>query len=365
MNKITAINYSDENFKNAQMLNTQTALIYGADRVIDYKKNDIDKEFFAKNKEVLAEKRGGGYWLWKPYIIKKTLEQLQRGEYLIYSDSGACYISSIEPLVNCMETEDTDIMVFSLNHMEGIWSKRDAFILMDCDSEEYYNTPQRLAGFLVIKKTCRAYEFVSEWLKYAQDPRIITDRENCMGGENYPGFKENRHDQTILSLLSKKYGLKAFRDPSQCITDKAEHVMNQSNYPQIFDLHRMPDVLSVEDIQREREKRVRHLFDYWVEDKDIVLYGAGKKAKNILEFVQNKGLKVAACVVSDDQYIPEPKIADVNIYHLNELASVYVRNDIKILMTIDIPQICYTLKMGGYEYEMIDSETLGALPYVI
>lgn len=370
LKKIVAINYSDERFGNAQKLNTKTALIYGADQVIQYNRNDIDKEFYQKNKEILIEKRGGGYWLWKPYIVKKTLEQLNGGEYLIYSDSGACYINNIELLINCMENEKTDIMIFSLNNKmkERNWSKRDAFILMDCDYEEYYNTPHRLAGFLVIKKTYLADEFISEWLKYAQDPRIITDRENCMGKENYHGFKENRHDQTILSLLSKKYGLKAFRDPSLCIEgvcDNKDDVLNRSNYPQIFDLHRMPDVLSIEDIQKEREKRAQHLLDYWTEDKSIVLYGAGKKAKNVLNYAQSKGLRIVACVVSDDQDIPESKISNVNVYHFSELTAIYAQNNIKILMSIDIPQICDALKIGGFECEIIDNKTLGALPYVV
>lgn len=365
MNQIIAINYSDEYFANAQKLNTATALLHGADRVIEYRKNDIDKDFYQKNKEILTGKRGGGYWLWKPYIIKKSLEQLNSGEYLIYSDSGACYISNIEPLINCMETENTDIMVFSLNYKEGIWSKRDAFILMDCDYEEYYDTPQRLGGFLVIKKTCFANEFVSEWLKYAQDSRIITDQENCMGKENYPGFKENRHDQTILSLLSKKYGLKAFRDPSTLVSNNTDEILNRSNYPQIFDLHRMPDVLSVEDIQKEREKRAQHLLDYWVEDKHIVLYGAGKRAKRVLRYAQGKGLKIEACVVSDDQEISELNISNVNVYHFSEFSSIYIQKNIKILMTLDLPQICNILKMGGYDYEVIDRKILNALSYVV
>lgn len=367
MNQIIAINYSDERFQNAQKLNTRTALLHGADRVIEYGKNDIDKDFYQKNKGILIQKRGGGYWLWKPYIVKKTLEQLNGGEYLIYSDSGACYINSIELLVNCMEIEKTDIMVFSLNNnmKEKKWSKRDAFILMDCDYKEYYDTPQRLAGFLLIKKTCFSYAFISEWLEYAQDSRIITDRENCMGKENYPGFKENRHDQTILSLLSKKYGLKAYRDPSRLISDNTDDILRRSNYPQIFDLHRMPDVLSVEDIQEERINRAQHLQDYWVKDKNIVLYGAGKRAKNILRFAQDKGLEIAACVVSDDQEIPELNILNVNVYHFSELASIYAPQSIKILMTFNLLPICNILKMGGYDYEIIDNKTLGALPYVV
>lgn len=367
MHQITAINYSDEHFKNAQQLNTRTALLHGADRVIEYKKDDIDKEFYRKSEKILAQKRGGGYWLWKPYIVKKTLEQLNEGEFLIYSDSGACYINNIELLVNCMVTEKTDIMIFSLdnNLKERNWSKRDAFMLMDCDYEEYYNTPQRLAGFLIIQKTSFTDEFISEWLKYAQDPRIITDQENCMGKENYSGFKENRHDQTILSLLSKKYGLKAFRDPSTLTSNNDDDILNRSNYPQIFDLHRMPDVLSVEDIQNEREKRAKHLLDYWVEDKNIVLYGAGKRAKHILQFAQGRGLKIEACVVSDDQEIIDSNILNVEVYHFSEMMSIYTQKDIKILLTIDFPQICNILKMGGYDFEVIDIKTLNALSYVV
>lgn len=365
MNQIIAVNYADEHFRNAQKLNTRTALLHGADRVIEYGENGIDREFYQKNKEILTEKKGGGYWLWKPYIIKKSLEQLNWGEYLIYSDSGACYISNIEPLVRCMETEGTDIMVFSLNYREGAWSKRDAFILMDCDYEEYYSTPQRLAGFLLIKKTCFANEFVSEWLEYAQDPRIITDRENCMGKENYPGFIENRHDQTILSLLSKKHGLKAYRDPSSRNSNNADDILDRSNYPQIFDLHRMPDVLSVKDIQEERQKRAKQLLNYWVEDKNIVLYGTGKRAKNVLKFAQDKGLKVAAFVVSDDQKIPELNISNVDVYHFSELPIIYTKKNIKVLMTIDLPLICNDIKMRGYECEIIDNITLSALSYVV
>ena len=52
-----------------------------------------------------------------------------------------------------------------------------------------------------------------EWLAYAMDPRILTDIPNQMGKPNHSGFKENRHDQTVISLLSKKWQLDDFRNP--------------------------------------------------------------------------------------------------------------------------------------------------------
>ena len=35
-----------------------------------YGPEDLDEEFVKKFKYILDYKRGGGYWLWKPYIIK-------------------------------------------------------------------------------------------------------------------------------------------------------------------------------------------------------------------------------------------------------------------------------------------------------
>ena len=50
-------------------------------------------------------------------------------------------------------------------------------------------------------------KLANEWLSYAQDERIITDIPNQGGTDNYPGFQEHRHDQSIWSLLCKKHQL--------------------------------------------------------------------------------------------------------------------------------------------------------------
>lgn len=47
-------------------------------------------------------------------------------------------------------------------------------------------------------------------LEKVQDSRIVSDSENVMGLPNYEGFIDNRHDQTVLSLLAKNGGLFLF-----------------------------------------------------------------------------------------------------------------------------------------------------------
>ena len=48
-----------------------------------------DNEFWDKHSNFIEKnKRGFGYWIWKPYIIKKTMQTLNTGDVLLYLDSG-------------------------------------------------------------------------------------------------------------------------------------------------------------------------------------------------------------------------------------------------------------------------------------
>lgn len=92
----------------------QDSRAVGADRVIEYGPDDIDEAFRRRNKEILDTPRGGGYYLWKPYFYRKAYDELGEGDYLVYIDSGAVYINKIQYLIDCMEQEETPLMIFSL-----------------------------------------------------------------------------------------------------------------------------------------------------------------------------------------------------------------------------------------------------------
>lgn len=231
------INYADRKYYNSQKKNSQTGRNIGKfDKVIEYNRNILDKEFITNNKFILNNPRGAGYWLWKPYIILKTLNTLNDGDYLFYCDAGSHFINSIDYLINFMEKIKQDILPFELNHIEKIWTKRDLFLILKCDGSRYYNSKQRVGGFQLIKKNANTLNFYREYLKIAQRPRAITNIPNKLGKPNYPGFKEHRHDQSIFSLLTKKYGYKAYRDPSQF--GGRHKVSNKVIYPQIIELTR-------------------------------------------------------------------------------------------------------------------------------
>lgn len=58
------------------------------DTVTEYGPEDLDNEFKLKFKNILQQSRGGGYWIWKSYIIKKKLDKINENDILIYLDAG-------------------------------------------------------------------------------------------------------------------------------------------------------------------------------------------------------------------------------------------------------------------------------------
>ncbi len=213
--KTTIISYANKgHYKNQRKL-ARSARKFGIDEIISYTEKDLKATiFYEQHKEILDQKRGGGYWLWKPYYILKTLKKMDKGGILIYSDSGVEITASLDPLIKiCIKK---GILPFSVGqYINKFWTKRDCFVLTDCDSEYYWNSRQYTASFILFKNSKQSRDFVSEWLNYCMNKNILTDIPNACGLSNLPEFKDHRHDQSILSLLAKKHNVEMFRDPSQ------------------------------------------------------------------------------------------------------------------------------------------------------
>jgi len=212
------VNYSDKSHHNAQKENSNSALSVGEfDNVFSFNLQDLGEEFLLENKNIMSQTRGAGYWMWKPFVIKKALEMIDDNDILMYSDSGISFIKNIDEIVDIMDTTEEKLLLFELEdiHPNKRWTKRDCFVLMGLDKEEYLNQNQLLASYILMRKNDFVLNFINEWLTYAKDYRIITDSPNECGLDNYVEFVDHRHDQSILSLLGRKYNIKNIPDISQ------------------------------------------------------------------------------------------------------------------------------------------------------
>lgn len=212
------VNYSNNSHYNSQTQNTNSALTTGGfDSVFSFKYPDLGDNFINENVKILSQQRGAGYWIWKPFVIKKALESIDENEILMYSDSGISFIKNIDEIVNIMDSTNEKLLLFELEdiHPNKRWTKRDCFFFMGLDKEPYLSKNQFLASYILMRKNDFVINFINEWLNYAKDYRIITDSPNECGLPNYQEFVDHRHDQSILSLLGRKYNIKNIPDISQ------------------------------------------------------------------------------------------------------------------------------------------------------
>ncbi len=68
--------------------------------------SDLDPEFRHQNSISFQTQRDGGLWLWKSYLINKTLHVLSDGDYVMYVDAGSYLTGPIDPLLVLLECQN-------------------------------------------------------------------------------------------------------------------------------------------------------------------------------------------------------------------------------------------------------------------
>jgi hypothetical protein len=208
--KTVLVNCSDDNFLKQRNLNSRSARLFGGfDQIYSFSTSDIDPEFRAQHDKILSQKRGAGYWLWKPYFINKVYQELNEGDYLFYCDAGALFINNVRHLIKALEQTTQSVMPFELPLIEYEWTAES--VLRDYRAFEtgaaYSN--QICATYLLIRKSEQSDLFIQRWFAACQRADHITD-DVVLG----PLAKAHRHDQSVLSLVCKEFGLQTFKDPS-------------------------------------------------------------------------------------------------------------------------------------------------------
>ena len=151
---------------------------------------------------------------------------VQENDVVFYTDSGSVFTASPEPHFCLMEKLGQDVVVFSSGLKERAYSKRSALLLMNCgDFNNCSNTMQRMTGALIVRKSLMSLSMISHWMAYNADRRIVDehdDDEQLAKAEHGSWYKRedekfiaNRHDQTVMSIVSKKYQIPEWPDPSQ------------------------------------------------------------------------------------------------------------------------------------------------------
>lgn len=218
------LNYSNRKFAMQRRFGAFCAKQFGKfDRIISLDPGCIDGEFAARNRHILSAKRGGGYWLWKPYVILQQLRLLEAGDLLVYCDAGSFFTGPVPRILAAMEPIKQDICSFELPYSEKQFTNRATLDALAPGNLAIAESNQVMGGFHFIRKSSFTLHYYETFLRHACDENLITDRGTRPGQEDQV-FLEHRHDQSIHSVLYKLNGLKPVGDATQWGGPIAHHL---------------------------------------------------------------------------------------------------------------------------------------------
>ena len=175
-----------------------------------YTEDDVSDDFKTKYKALWNNNRGGGFWIWKPYILYQHLQKMKEDDILVYFDAG-CELSTSKPArnrfrkyVHMINNHWTGFLRFSLGYPEIDYTNTKTMKYFQKYFQDYRidieKENQLVGGILFIRKNRFVMDFFKEILE-------ILDNDPYLFSDKYTTKDENhRHDQSISSMLYKTMG---------------------------------------------------------------------------------------------------------------------------------------------------------------
>ena len=211
------ISYGNHNYKSSKDRIKQEAHNMGFDSVKIFGPENISEDFVRKTYPYISHPRGAGYWLWKSFFLKNTLDEMNENDFCIYADAG-CHLNihgkkRLVEYLKMISDDESGIISFEMpGLLEEMYTNEMVFEYFNIDKESpLRKTSQYVGGILIIKKCLNTSQIVDEYYKIAVErPDLFSDIHN-----NYKKtdvFRDHRHDQSILGILRKKYKSLVIRD---------------------------------------------------------------------------------------------------------------------------------------------------------
>jgi hypothetical protein len=209
---IYGISYASREFINRINPITQQAEDFKLfDNFKCWKEEDIDDDFKNKYSKVWNNSsRGGGWWIWKPYIIYKQLEKMNNNDILIYIDSGCSINNTFQSkerfnnYIQILNNNWSGVLRFELTHPEYKYTNKYTVNYFknkfNVNMDKYIESNQIVGGIILMRKTIFVMEFFKKVLE-------ILNEEQYLFTDNFTTNNElHSHDQSIMSLLCKIMG---------------------------------------------------------------------------------------------------------------------------------------------------------------
>jgi uncharacterized Fe-S cluster protein YjdI len=246
--KISFITYGNDAFKQSKERIVNEAKDTGCfnGKIKAYGPDDLSKEFVDKVATVISMPRGGGYWIWKPYIIYDMLNKLNDNDILVYADAGCTlqksainrfneYINMISPetqysvLGMRLRAHNRDGSLKDGSLKSKSWTTHKIFDYFHLNlNSDIANKEMILGGVIICRKSPDSLAIFKKWLNVAEkQPDLFSDKYNEISKKQNNEFRENRHDQSIYSIILQ---IAPYNKSVKIINEEIEDVVNNDMF---------------------------------------------------------------------------------------------------------------------------------------
>ena len=215
--KIHLVSYGDQNYTGSKIkLKEEAEKFNKFESITMNDPSTLDGDFRNKFQPILNQRFGGGFWIWKIQVIKQKLHQIPDDDFLIYLDAGCIFNIEAEQKFNeyieIVQKSEYGILSFQMTFPEREWTTRQVFEHLKVEQNDPVALSGQLVGGIIVMRKCEhVLKIVEQILEvYTQNPLLITNTYNSIN--QYPYFKDHRHDQSISSIIRKNLGTEILPD---------------------------------------------------------------------------------------------------------------------------------------------------------
>ena len=199
------------NYKNSlERIKREALSLNFYDEIYIYTENDFDEKYLEKNKQFMENNKGYGFWKWKSYFVKKTMEKMNENDILVYADSGCHLVSNpvaldrLDKYIKLCTRLPQANLAFQMCFPEKSYTKMDLFKALDEDNVSMKDSGQLVGGIFVLRKCEHTINLINEYYDLCNNHSLIDDSPSILPNDS--SFVAHRHDQSLFSILRKKKG---------------------------------------------------------------------------------------------------------------------------------------------------------------
>jgi hypothetical protein len=171
---------------------------------------DVDNAFKESHRDVWNQPTGGGFWIWKPHLIRKQLETMKESDILVYLDSGCslCVTDAAQKrfgeYLSMVRDHWTGMLRFQLAHKESSFTNTHMVGALERrfgrTMKPGLESGQLVGGILLVRRTRFSLSFFDTLLSILdEDEKLVTEVYTRPG-------ETHRHDQSLSSMVYKAMG---------------------------------------------------------------------------------------------------------------------------------------------------------------